>query len=130
MRILIADDSEIVRRGIRGLLSAETTWEVCGEAVDGADTLRKARELLPDLILLDISMPGVNGLKAAGILRHEVPKAKILVMSQHDPILLLPRALEAGAHACMDKGRLSADLLRIIESIEGTSEGHRLANPD
>jgi DNA-binding NarL/FixJ family response regulator len=130
MRILIADDSEIVRRGIRGLLSAETTWEVCGEAVDGADTLRKARELLPDLILLDISMPGVNGLKAAGILRHEVPKAKILVMSQHDPILLLPRALEAGAHACMDKGRLSADLLRTIESIEGISQGHRLANPD
>jgi DNA-binding NarL/FixJ family response regulator len=130
MRILIADDSEIVRRGIRGLLSGETTWEVCGEAVDGADTLRKARELLPDLIVLDISMPGVNGLKAAGILRHEVPKAKILVMSQHDPVLLLPRALEAGAHACMDKGRLSADLLRIIESIEGTTQGHRLENAD
>jgi DNA-binding NarL/FixJ family response regulator len=128
MRILIADDSDMVRHGVRGILSCETTWEVCGEAIDGAEALRKARELLPDLILLDISMPGLNGLEVARLLRQEVPEAKILVMSQHDPILLLPRAVEAGAHACVDKGSLGTALLATIKSINGTSEARRIAN--
>jgi DNA-binding NarL/FixJ family response regulator len=127
MRILVADDKEIVRRGVRRLLSAEATWEVCGEAVDGADALRKASELLPDLILLDISMPSVNGLEVARILRQEVPKAKIVVMSQHDPVQLLPRVVEAGAHACLDKNRLGTDLLPTIRSLEGTSEADGMA---
>ena len=128
MRILIADDNDKVRRGVRELLSSETMWEVCGEAKDGSEALRKARELLPDLILLDISMPGVSGLEAARLLREEVPKAKIVVMSQHDPIQLLPRALKSGAHACVDKSRLGLDLLPTIGIVEGTLEAHRLSN--
>jgi len=127
MRILVADGSEMIRRGIKGLLSSETTWEVCGEATDGAEVLWKARQLLPDLILLDISMPGLSGFEAARRLRQEVPKAKILVMSQHDPIQLLPRAVEAGAHACLDKSLLGTDLLSAIKSIEGISEACRPA---
>lgn len=122
MRILIADDNEMVRRGVRGLLISATPWEVCGEANDGSETLRKARELLPDLILLDISMPGLNGLETARLLRQEVPKAKILVMSQHDLTLLLPHALEAGAHACVDKNNLNTDLLATIEDVEGKGD--------
>jgi DNA-binding NarL/FixJ family response regulator len=118
MRILIADDNDMVRRGVAEILSSEANWEICGEAKDGSETLRKARELLPDLILLDISMPGINGLQAAGLLRQEVPAAKILVISQHDPIQLLPRVIAAGAHGCVDKGRLSTDLLPSIKSIE------------
>jgi YesN/AraC family two-component response regulator len=66
MRILIADDNDMVRRGVMGIFSSELNWEICGEARDGSEALRKARELLPDLILLDISMPGINGLQAAG----------------------------------------------------------------
>lgn len=73
MRILIADDNDIVRRGVRGILARVANWEVCGEARDGSEALRKARELLPDLILLDISMPGTNGLEVARVLREEVP---------------------------------------------------------
>jgi DNA-binding NarL/FixJ family response regulator len=128
MRILIADDSDVVRRGIAGVLSSETNWEVCGEARDGSEALWKTRELLPDLILLDISMPAINGLEVARLLRQEVPKVKILVISQHDPIQLLPRVIEAGGDACVDKGRLGTDLLASIKSIELASEAHRIAN--
>ena len=121
MRILIADDNERVRRGVRGILSCEANYQVCGEAVDGADALRKARELSPDLILLDVSMPGPDGLETARLLRRETPKVKVIIMSQHDPVQLLPRAIEAGADGCVDKSRLDADLLATIQSIESTS---------
>jgi DNA-binding NarL/FixJ family response regulator len=128
MRILIADDSDLVRRGVGEILSSETNWEVCGEARDGSEALRKARELLPDLILLDISMPAINGLEVARLLRQEVPKVKILVISQHDPIQLLPRVIEAGGDACVDKDRLGTDLMANIKSIERASEADRIAN--
>ena len=119
MRILIADDNDMVRGGVTDILSSVKGWEVCGEARDGSEALRKARELLPDLILLDISMPGMSGLEAARLLRQAVPSAKIVAMSQHDPIRLLPSVVEAGAHACVDKSRLDADLLPIIKSVGG-----------
>jgi two-component system response regulator NreC len=116
MQILIVDDNELVRRGVSTLLSSRPGWQVCGHAGDGVEAVQKAKELHPDLILLDISMPGSNGLEVAVTLGREIPEAKIVVMSQHDPALLLPRALEAGADACVDKDSLSTDLLPIIES--------------
>jgi DNA-binding NarL/FixJ family response regulator len=119
LRILIADDNEIVRRGVVRLLSAESNWRVCGEAKDGSEALLKSRELLPDLILLDISMPVINGLEVVRLLRRDAFKAKILVMSQHDPIQLLPRVLAAGADGCVDKGSLGTDLVESIKRIEG-----------
>ncbi len=117
MRILIADDSDAVRRGVCGILSSEKDLEVCGEAKDGLEALQKARELLPDLILLDISMPGMNGLETARRLREEVRQVKILVISQHDPLQLLPSVLAAGAEGCLDKNRLSEDLVASIKKI-------------
>jgi DNA-binding NarL/FixJ family response regulator len=118
MRIFIADDNDAVRRGVVRLLSSETGWEVCGEARDGSESLQKARELRPDLILLDVSMPGMNGLEVARLLRQELPGAKILVISQHDPIQLLPSVVEAGGNACVDKSRLGTDLVASIKNIE------------
>jgi DNA-binding NarL/FixJ family response regulator len=117
MQILIVDDNEMVRRGVSELLSSRPAWQVCGHAGDGKEAVRKARELRPDIVLLDISMPGANGLDVVHTLRHEMPETKIVIMSQHDPILVLPRALEAGAHACVDKDRLSTDLLPTIECL-------------
>jgi two-component system, NarL family, invasion response regulator UvrY len=118
MRILIADDHEQVRRGIANLLELKGHWQVCGEAKDGKEAMEKVRELLPDLILLDVSMPGTNGLDVARLLRQEVSQARIVIMSHHDPAHLSPRALEAGADACIDKSRLATDLIPAIESIE------------
>jgi len=118
MRILIADDNQLVRQGVRSILSCETRYEVCGEAVDGAEAIRMARELLPDLVLLDISMPVQNGLEASRLIRQQMPEVKIIIMSHHDPVQILSSALNAGAHGCVDKGYLAADLLTTIKNIE------------
>jgi len=123
MRILIADDNQMMRRGVRSILSSETRHEVCGEAADGAEAIRLARELLPDLILLDISMPGQNGLEVSRLVRQQLPTIKIIIMSQHDAVRLLPRALSSGAHGCVDKSCLATDLLATIQGIEQTVQG-------
>jgi DNA-binding NarL/FixJ family response regulator len=129
MRILIVDDNERIRRGVLDILASKKNWKVCGEARDGMEAIRKARELLPDLILLDISMPGLNGLEAARLLRQEIANTKILLMSQYDPIPLLPGAIQAGANGCVDKSRLGKDLLSCIERISGISEALGIAIP-
>ena len=117
MRILIADDSELVRRGVKNIL-ARTHWEVCGEATDGNEAIQSAAHLLPDLVLLDVSMPGISGLEVARHLHEKFPAIRIVVMSQHDPAVLLPRALQMGAHACVDKSRLVTDLVPAIRRIQ------------
>jgi DNA-binding NarL/FixJ family response regulator len=117
LRILVADDNDMVRRGVVAILSADPDWNICGEARDGTEALQKARDLHPDLILLDVSMPGVNGLEVARRLRLEVPNAKILVMSQHDPVQLLPSVIEAGGDACLDKSSLATDLVASIRKM-------------
>ena len=119
MRILIADDNDAVRRGVVRLLSSEADWQICGEAKNGPEALEKARNLHPDLILLDISMPGMNGLEAARLLRQEVPTVKIIVISQHDAKQMLPQVLAAGADGCVDKGQLGEQLVASIRKIEG-----------
>jgi two-component system, NarL family, response regulator NreC len=123
MRILIADDNEFVRRGILRLLAEQAGCEVCGEASDSADAIRKATELRPNLILLDISMPGTSGLEVARILKQKLPHTKILIISQHDPQQMLPRSLEAGADGAIDKARLGSDLLPAIKKLENVSSG-------
>jgi DNA-binding NarL/FixJ family response regulator len=118
MRILIADDNELVRRAVRGLLSKTTNWDICGEASDGQEALQKARELRPDLVLLDISMPIASGFEAARLIRKESPRIKILIMSQGDAEQILPSALEAGADACVDKARITSDLVYSMTQLQ------------
>ena len=120
MKILIADDSAMIRRGVRGVLSSSSVYEVCGEADNGEDAIAKAKQLQPDLILLDIRMPGANGFQAAAAIRREAPTTKIIIMSQHDEAHLLPRALEAGADACIDKDSLGMELLPTIRRLTET----------
>jgi two-component system response regulator NreC len=121
MRILIVDDNERVRRGVKDILASKTDWQVCGEAKDGIEAVQKARELQPDVILLDVSMPGLNGLETAQRLGQQAVNARILMMSQHDPAQLLAGAIQAGAHGCVDKSRLGTDLLASIEAVAGPS---------
>jgi DNA-binding NarL/FixJ family response regulator len=117
LRILIVDDSKFVRHGIRSLLLDCPEWVVCGEAPNSVEAIRKAGELRPDLILLDVIMPGMNGLGVATVLRRELPRTKILLMSADDSEVLLPSAVRAGADGCVDKARLGTDLLPAIRRI-------------
>ncbi len=118
MRILVADDSDLVRRAVVGIISSQKDLEVCGEAKDGPDAVQKARELSPDLIVLDVSMPGMGGLEATRLLRQQSPATKVVVISQHDPARLLPHVIQAGGNACIEKSRLGLDLLTSINSFQ------------
>src|SRR6266581_3683016 len=111
VRILIADDHEVVRRGVRSLLTSRKEWDVCGEAVDGRDAVKKAKELKPDVVVLDISMPHLNGFEAARLIRAEVPQSKILILSQHNVSEMIQTALDVGARGYVSKSEVSRDLL-------------------
>ena len=117
MRILVVDDNAVMRRAIRGLTANEARWQVCGEAATGGEAVEKALELQPDVILLDINLPDVNGVDIARGLRKHMANVVILIMSHHDPQVLLPGALEAGANGCLDKGDLAQGLLRGLASV-------------
>jgi DNA-binding NarL/FixJ family response regulator len=110
MRILIADDNDRIRSAIKSMLRTEVGFEVCGEAAHGSEALEQARELLPDLVLLDIHMPESNGFQVAHQLRLEFPKLKVLIMSQGDAAMFLPSALQIGADGCLDKAHLGTQL--------------------
>ena len=131
VRILVADDHEVVRRGVRSLLNSRTDWEVCGEAADGKEAVEKAKELKPDVIVMDISMPRLNGLEATRVIRKEVPQSEILIFSQHAAAEMRPVALQAGAKEYIAKSAISNDLLTAVESlsqrvvVSGSSQHHR-----
>jgi len=116
-RILIVDDHEIFRRGLRSLLESRADWEVCGEATDGQDAVAKAKQLQPDVIVLDITMPRLNGLDATGVIRKEVPSAKVVILSQHQPALMKQVALTAGAGAYVTKSEVSRELMAAIDGL-------------
>jgi len=116
MRILIADDNSLVRAAMRELLRTDTDCLVCGEAASGPQTLEKARELRPDLIILDFSMPAPNGFEVTRLIRQEFPDVKILIVSAQDVDNLLPSALLAGADGCLDKTDLGRQLIRAIKA--------------
>lgn len=117
MRILIADDHEIIRQGLRNLLSADKAWEICGEAVDGRDAIEKARHLKPDVVLMDISMPHMDGLQATRAIRQSAPEIEILILSQHDSKEMILQAFKAGAKGYVVKSAISNDLVNALETV-------------
>jgi PAS domain S-box-containing protein len=117
MRILIVDDHEVVRRGVRNLLESHSSWRICGEAADGRDAVRKAKELKPTVVVLDISMPELNGLEAAGLIRREVPQTQILILSQHESPEAVRAALNAGASGYVAKANMANELIDAIEAL-------------
>ena len=117
LRILLVDDQEPVRRGVRSLLSSHADWLVCGEAVDGLDAIEKAKALRPNVVLMDISMPRMNGLDATHILRRDMPDSKIVIVSQNDPAIACRQAAEVDAAAYVAKSSLSDDLVPTIEKV-------------
>jgi PAS domain S-box-containing protein len=117
LRILIADDHDIVRRGLKSLLRTRADWDVCGEAADGKEAVDKAKQLKPDVVVLDVSMPNLNGLDAARRIRREVPGSEILILSQHESREMVNEAVRAGALGYVVKSDISRDLLSAIEAV-------------
>jgi PAS domain S-box-containing protein len=113
-QILIVDDHQTVRNGLRSLLSASGDYLVCGEAVDGIEAIRKAKELRPDLVLMDVSMPRMDGLEAARAILLDNPRSKIIIVSQNDPLVVARQAKQAGAVGFVGKANLPRDLMPII----------------
>jgi PAS domain S-box-containing protein len=125
LRILIVDDHETVRRGVRALLSSRRDWVVCGEAGDGFEAVEKAKSLRPDVVLMDISMPRMDGVEATRIIRREVPESKIIIVSQNDPIVASSQAAEIDAGGYVNKADLARDLLPALESLLADRSGEK-----
>jgi len=123
LRILIVDDHEAVLRGIRSLLSSRTDWEICGEAKDGAEAVEKAKAIRPDVVLMDVSMPQMDGIEATRIIRRQVPTTAVIIVSQNEPGGIASQVAEVGAVAYVDKNKMSLELLAAIEKVAATRNG-------
>ncbi len=116
IRVLLADDHAVLRAGLKLLLSAQPDIEVVGEAADGGEAMAKARALRPDVILMDLTMPGIGGSEATGRIKDENPGIKVLVLTVHDDPSYLRQLLMAGASGYVVKKSADADLLSAIRA--------------
>jgi two-component system, NarL family, nitrate/nitrite response regulator NarL len=117
IKVLVADDHPVVRKGLQLLLARQGHLRLAGEACDGDEALRKTRELKPDVVLMDISMPGMNGLAVTEVLRKELPQVKVLILSVHNNKEYIFRVIQAGAHGYVSKEAPPEEVLRAIESV-------------
>jgi DNA-binding NarL/FixJ family response regulator len=118
VRILIADDHEVVRRGLSTLLQSHEGWEICGEAIDGRAAVEKARELKPDVVIIDIGMPSLNGLAATRQLVQQDPHCKVIVLTITDSDQVIREALDAGARGFVLKSDAARDLVAAVEALQ------------
>ncbi len=117
LRILIADDHDIVREGLRTLLVARRGWQVCGEATNGRDVVALARQLKPHVVALDFSMPELNGIEAARQIRKALPKTETLVLTMHESEQLAQEAFAVGVRAVLLKTEVRRFLVSAIEAL-------------
>ncbi len=120
VRILIVDDRDFVRKSIhRLLLSARVDLSVCGEAEDGIQAVESANRLRPDIVLMDVSMPGMDGIQATKIIRQEIPESQIVIVSQNERMMVARQAYEAGAAAFVGKSDLAEELIPTLDRLSG-----------
>ena len=115
--ILIADDHELMRQGVRSLLESNPDFDVCGEARDGVEAVAQTAELRPDVVVLDVSMPNLNGLDAARQIRDRFPDTRILIFTINDTDEMVRRMLECGAHGYILKSDAAAHLNTAVEAV-------------
>jgi DNA-binding NarL/FixJ family response regulator len=116
-RVLVADDHDLMRRGIRTLLETHAGWEVCGEARTGREAVEKAEELKPDVIVLDISMPELNGVEAARRIRKASANTEVLILSMHYSDQLIREIVDAGIRGYIVKSDSDRDLIIAVETL-------------
>ena len=126
LRILIADDHELVRRGAVGVLRSRRGWKIVGEAANGREAVEKTIKLKPDVAILDISMPELDGVEAVSQIREAVPETKVLVLTMHESDQIVKRALDAGANGYVLKSDLTEALPKAVKAL---AEGKRFLTP-
>jgi DNA-binding NarL/FixJ family response regulator len=117
LRILVVDDHDIIRRGLKQLLTAKQGWEVCGEAKTGREAVAMAEQMKPDIVVMDVSMPDLNGLEAARRIHKEVPKTGILILTMHFSDQLVREVVDSGARGYILKSDADKDLVSAVEAI-------------
>jgi DNA-binding NarL/FixJ family response regulator len=118
IKLLLVDDHPIVLDGLKTHLASQDAFKIVGEASDGREAVRKARKLAPDIILMDVSMPRMNGLEAMAVLRRQAPQSKILVLTMHDNKEYISQVIELGARGYLLKDASPAELVRAIRLID------------
>lgn len=126
IRILIADDHSMIRQGIKAVIAAQPAWELCGEANNGRTLLALAVKHKPDIVVMDISMPELNGLDTTRLLRLRCPTTRILILTMHDSESLVEEVLKAGAHGYLLKSDAGELLPKAIGAV---AAGHRFLTP-
>ena len=117
IRVLVADDHNVIRRGVRALLSSDPEVQVVGEAGDGPETVRLVGELAPDVVLLDISMPGEDGIHVARKIKDAFPRVHVLILTMHEDASLVRAALQAGAAGYVIKRARESEILDAIHAV-------------
>lgn len=117
LRILIADDHELIRLGVRQILRAQRGWSVIGEAANGREAVEKSTQLKPDVVIVDVSMPDLNGLDATRKIREAAPKTQVLVLTMHESDQMVRKVLEAGARGYVLKSDLASHLPKAVKSV-------------
>ena len=117
VRILVADDHEVVRRGLRAILETREGWEVTGEAATGREAVEQAKQLKPDVVVLDLVMPEMNGLEATRRILKAVPTAEVLILTMHEPEHLMREVLTAGARGYLLKSDAGRELVAAVDAL-------------
>jgi DNA-binding NarL/FixJ family response regulator len=117
LRILIADDHDLVRRGLRALLEAQPGWTICAEATKGPEAVRQAGQLGPDVVIIDVCMPELNGIEATRQIRKLSPRTEVLVLSVHHGEHLIRESLNAGARGFVVKSDADSDIVSAVEAL-------------